>query len=60
MPHPIYVLYAVMAIGILVWPLLKKTGVIETGQETDLLVVAVLILSYVAYKKWWGEKQGGA
>jgi len=60
MPHPIYVLYAVMAIGILVWPLLKKTGVIETGQETDLLVVAVLILYYVAYKKWWGVKQGGA
>ena len=55
-----YVLYAVMAFGILVWPLLKKMGVIETGQETDLLVVAVLILSYVAYKKWWGEKQGGA
>jgi hypothetical protein len=58
MPQPIHMLYVVMAIGVLVWPLLKKTGVIETTQETDLLVVVVLILSYVAYKKWWNDRRG--
>ena len=57
MPHPIHVLYAIMAIGILLWPILKHLGVIQSTQETDLIVVAVLILSYVAYKKWWNDQQ---
>ena len=53
---PIHVLFIVMAIGILAWPLAKHLNIIETTQQTDLMVVVVLILSYLAYKSWW-EKQ---
>ena len=55
---PIHVLYIVMAIGILAWPLLKHLKVIETNQQTDLIVVVVLILAYLAYKSWWEKTQG--
>ncbi len=47
-----------MAIGILAWPLLKHLKVIETNQQTDLIVVVVLILAYLAYKSWWEKQQG--
>ncbi len=57
MPHPIHVLYVVMAVGILGWPLMKHFGVIQSSQETDLLAVVVLILSYLAYKRWWQAQQ---
>ena len=55
---PIHVLYIVMAIGILAWPSLKHLKVIETNQQTDLIVVVVLILAYLAYKSWWEKQQG--
>ncbi|MDB5572166.1 MAG: hypothetical protein JWN93_3349 [Hyphomicrobiales bacterium] len=58
MPPPIYVLYVVMAVGIVGWPLMKHFGLIQSTQETDLLAVAVLMLSYLGYKRWWQSQQG--
>ena len=58
MPLPIHVLYIVMAIGILAWPVAKHLKLIETTQQTDLMVVVVLILAYLAYKSWWEKTQG--
>lgn len=54
---PIHVLFIVMAIGIVGWPVAKHLKLIETNQQTDLIVVVLLILSYLAYKSWWEKKQ---
>ncbi len=53
MLKPLHVLYIIMAVGILAWPLMKQFNIVESNQQTDLLVVVVLILSYLAYKRWW-------
>jgi hypothetical protein len=55
MIHPLFVLGLVMFLGIVVWPL---AGPSPRKMESDLIVVAVLILSYMAYKSWWQKKQG--
>jgi hypothetical protein len=54
---PIHVLFIVMAIGIVAWPVAKHLNIIETTQQTDLMVVVVLILAYLAYKTWWEKQQ---
>lgn len=54
---PIHVLFIIMAIGIVAWPLAKHLNIIETNQQTDLMVVVVLILAYLAYKSWWEKQQ---
>lgn len=55
---PIHVLLIVMAIGIVAWPVAKHLNIIDTNQQTDLMVVVVLILAYLAYKAWWEKQQG--
>lgn len=59
MVHPIVVLLAVMFIGMVIWPLMRARGLAPTGVEADLIAVAVLIFSYMAYKNWWQKQQGG-
>lgn len=54
---PIHVLFIVMAIGIVAWPVAKQLKIIDTNQQTDLMVVVVLILAYLAYKSWWEKQQ---
>ncbi len=58
MIHPLYVLGLVMFLGIVAWPLARAQGLAPRGMEADLIVVAVLILSYMAYKSWWQKQQG--
>ena len=57
MIHPLYVLGLVMFLGIVVWPMARAQGYAPHNMESDLIVVAVLILSYMAYKSWWQKKQ---
>ncbi len=56
--HPLYVLGFVMFLGIVAWPFARSQGWAPRNMESDLIVVAVLILSYMAYKSWWQKKQG--
>ena len=55
---PMHVLYIVMAIGMVAYPLMKHYKIIQATQQVDLIIVAVLILSYLAYKKWWESRHG--
>ncbi|MDP2357399.1 MAG: hypothetical protein Q8M31_15240 [Beijerinckiaceae bacterium] len=58
MIHPLYVLGLVMFLGIVAWPVARSQGFVPRGMEADLIAVAVLILSYMAYKSWWHKQQG--
>ena len=58
MVHPLYVLGLVMFLGIVAWPVARAQGYAPRDTQADLIVVAVLILSYMAYKSWWGKRQG--
>ncbi|MFN3891596.1 MAG: hypothetical protein ACK4MV_14455 [Beijerinckiaceae bacterium] len=58
MIHPLFVLGIVMFLGIVAWPVARAQGWAPRSTEADLIVVAVLILSYMAYKSWWRGKQG--
>ncbi len=58
MIHPLIVLGVVMFLGIVAWPLARRQGYAPTSMEADLIVVAVLIISYMAYKSWWQKQQG--
>lgn len=58
MIHPVYVLFLVMFLGMVVWPLARSSGIAPKGMEADLVVVAILILAYMAYKNWWAKRQG--
>jgi hypothetical protein len=58
MIHPLYVLGLVMFLGIVGWPLARSQGIVPRSMEADLIAVAVLILSYMAYKSWWQKQQG--
>ncbi len=58
MIHPLFVLGLVMFLGIVAWPMARAQGYAPHNMESDLIVVAVLILSYMAYKSWWQKKQG--
>lgn len=58
MIHPLYVLGLVMFLGIVAWPTARAQGYVPRNTEIDLIVVAVLILAYMAYKSWWRKQQG--
>jgi hypothetical protein len=58
MLHPIWVLAIVMFIGIIALPVARGHGIVPRGMEADLIAVAVLIMSYMAYKSWWTKQQG--
>ena len=58
MIHPIYVLALVMILGIVAWPVARAQEIVPRSMEADLVAVAVLILSYMAYKSWWQKQQG--
>jgi hypothetical protein len=60
MLHPMHVLFIVMAIGMIAFPLMKYFKIVESNQQVDLIIVAVLILSYVAYKRWWQSQNAAA
>ena len=59
MLHPMHVLFIVMAIGMIAFPLMKYFKIVESNQQVDLIIVAVLILSYIAYKRWWLSQNPG-
>ena len=58
MVHPLYVLGLVMFLGIVAWPVARSQGYVQRSTELDLIVVAVLIIAYMAYKSWWQKQQG--
>lgn len=58
MIHPIFVLFFVMFLGIVAWPMARSAGYTPKGMEADLVAVAALILAYMAYKSWWQKQQG--
>jgi uncharacterized membrane protein (DUF4010 family) len=59
MVHPIVVLLAVLFIGMVLWPLMRAREMVPASFEADLVLVAVLILGYMAYKSWGQSQQGG-
>lgn len=58
MIHPLYVLGLVMFLGIVAWPVARSQGIVPRSTEADLIAVAVLILTYMAYKSWWRKQRG--
>lgn len=56
--HPLVLLLVVMVLGIVIWPMLQKSGSVPKNTFADGLAVLALVGGYYLYKKWYEGVHG--
>lgn len=56
--HPLVLLLVIMVLGIVIWPMLQKSGSVPKNTLADGLAILVLVGGYYLYKKWYEGVHG--